>query len=350
MNSRERFLTACGGNLPDRVPVWAMRQAGRILPEYRALRERFSFLELVRTPELAAEVTLQPLKRFSEIDAAITFSDILVVPEALGYGYDFSDSGGIRMRALIERTEQIRELPPADCVRERLAYIAKAQKIVGRELAGTHALLGFAGSPWTLALYMVQGGHSGNGEKLLDLARRVPGDFEKLMTKISDAVAENLLMQIEDGAVDAVQIFDSWAAFARGNYEFLSAKWTARVIEKLQKRVPVIVFAKGLDDYKILAETGADVLSVDCSRKLSEVKKSLFPRKIVLQGNLDPAVLTESDLDIVRSRTQAVLDDMHAAGTAGFVFNLGHGVPAGANLDAFAKMLETVAAGGNARK
>ena len=340
MNSRQRFLAACEFAVVDRVPVWAMRQAGRILPEYRALRERFSFVEIVRNPELAAEATLQPVRRFSSLDAAITFSDILIVPEALGFAYQFQEGKGIAMSKTLENVAQINAFPPAEVVRERLDYIAQTQRIVKRELAGTRALLGFAGSPWTLALYMVQGGHFDNGEKLRALAKDVPAAFEKLMEKISDAVAENLLLQIENGGVDAVQIFDSWASYAAENYELLSARWIARVVARLQNRVPVIVFAKGVPDYRILAGTGANVLSVDACRPTSEIRQSLFPQKIVLQGNLDPEILLEKNLTIVRSRTQAVLDDM--AGENGFIFNLGHGVPVGANLDAFAVMLETI--------
>ncbi len=319
-----------------------MRQAGRILPEYRALRERRPFVEIVRTPELAAEATLQPVRRFGTLDAAITFSDILVVPEALGFAYHFKEGSGIAMERRLDTLAQIDALPPPELVRERLDYIAQAQRIVKDALAGTKALLGFAGSPWTLALYMVQGGHFDDGARLRDLAKNEPAAFEKLMEKLSDAVAQNLLLQIEAGGVDAVQIFDSWAAYAADDYQGLSAKWISRVINAVGGRVPVIVFAKGLDDYGILAGTGANVLSVDSRLPMSVVRERLAPQKIVLQGNLDPAVLLETDLETVRSRTRAVLDDM--AGGNGFIFNLGHGVPVGARLEAFAAMLETLEA------
>src|SRR3954470_924347 len=157
MTSRERFLAACACQPLERPPLWIMRQAGRYLPEYRALKAKSSFLEMVRTPALAAEVTLQPLKRFA-LDAAILFSDILVIPEALGQGYRFREEGGIGMEYRLETRAQIDALAPAHAVPEKLNYVAQALALLKNELAGSKALLGFGGSPWTLATYMVEGG------------------------------------------------------------------------------------------------------------------------------------------------------------------------------------------------
>ena len=198
-----------------------MRQAGRYLPEYRALKEKHDFLELVRTPELAAEVTLQPVRRFAALDAAILFSDILTVPEALGQGYSFRESGGIAMDFPLDSEEKIAALgDPAD-VPARLDYMARAMRLVRAELGESRALLGFAGSPWTLAVYMVEGGSAKNFSKTKRLAAEAPALFETLMEKISAAVAASLRMQIAAGA-DAVQIFDSWAALCpAGEYERL---------------------------------------------------------------------------------------------------------------------------------
>ncbi len=157
MNSRERFLAACSGQPLDRPPLWVMRQAGRYLPEYRALKARSSFLEMVRTPALATEVTLQPLRRF-DLDAAILFSDILVIPEALGQGYQFREGGGIAMEGRVDTRARVEALAPAAAVPERLEYMAAALRLIRAELAGKKALLGFGGSPWTLATYMLEGG------------------------------------------------------------------------------------------------------------------------------------------------------------------------------------------------
>ena len=205
INSRECFLNACNGNSVTRPPVWLMRQAGRSLPDYRTLKEKYTFLELVKSPDLATEVTLQPLRRFP-LDAAILFSDILVVPEALGQPYRFTDSNGIRMVFTIGNQHDIERLEPSG-LRERLAYTHEALKQIKRELDEQQALLGFAGSPWTLANYMI----GGNSQDTL-LARRLyhedRGLFELLMEKLTDAVADYLELQIEAGA-DAVQIFDS---------------------------------------------------------------------------------------------------------------------------------------------
>ena len=204
-NSRELFLEACNGNAVTRPPIWLMRQAGRSLPEYRKLKEKHTFLELVQSPDLATEVTLQPLRRFP-LDAAILFSDILVVPEALGQPYGFTDGNGIRMEFTIRNRQDIERLETTG-LRERLAYSQMALHQIKRELDGQHALLGFAGSPWTLANYMI-GGNSQD----TTLARRLYHEdtdlFVSLMEKLTDAVTDYLEMQIEAGA-DAVQIFDS---------------------------------------------------------------------------------------------------------------------------------------------
>lgn len=342
MTSRERFLAACRCAPVDRVPAWVMRQAGRYLPEYRALKERCDFLTLVRTPELAARVTLQPIRRFENLDAAILFSDILTVPEALGQGYFFkNDGGGIAMERTLDSAEAIAQLgDPAD-VPARLSYMADAMKIVRGELGRSRALLGFAGSPWTLAVYMVEGGSSRNFTKIKILAAENPRAFENLMEKLAAAVAESLRLQISAGA-DAVQIFDSWAALCpAADYEKLSLRWIRRVISALPRDVPVIVFAKGMAHFAgEIARAGASVVGVDWTRKLSEIRRAAGTT-VALQGNLDPAVLSFPDEKKVRSRTREILEEMR--GEDGFVFNLGHGIFPDARPENVAAMLETVA-------
>ena len=188
MNSRERFLAACRCEPVDLTPVWMMRQAGRALPEYRALKEKHTFLEMVKTPELAAEVTLQPVRRFG-FDAAILFSDILVVPEAMGQTYRFRETGGIEMDFALRSAADIDRLD-AGQVAGRLAYMGDALRIIKRELAGNTALIGFAGSPWTLANFMIEGGGSSEWHRAKQLYYNEPALFEKLMEKITPAVAE----------------------------------------------------------------------------------------------------------------------------------------------------------------
>lgn len=341
MNSRERFIAATRCLPTDRPPVWIMRQAGRYLPEYRALKERHDFLTLVKNPELAAEVTLQPVRRFESLDAAITFSDILVIPEALGQNYRFGD-GGIAMEFTLNSAEQIRKLGNADAVPEKLAYVAAAQKIVRDRLGENRALLGFAGTPWTLATYMVEGGSSKQFSKIKALAAEQTESFNLLMEKLSDAIIAYLQMQIDAG-VDALQLFDSWASLCpTREYENLSLRWIRKIIAALPAHIPVIVFAKGMAHLApAIASTGASVLGIDWTHSLSDVRK-LFPAgtKLALQGNLDPAILNLNDSGIVRARTREILDEMR--GENGFIFNLGHGILPQARIENVHTMLEEI--------
>lgn len=342
MNARERFLAACRCENPERPPVWIMRQAGRYLPEYRALKSRHDFLTLVRTPELAAEISLQPVRRFPTLDAAITFSDILVVPEALGQPYRF-DENGISMAFTLDSAESIARLADAETVPERLGYVAETQRILRRELGETRALLGFAGTPWTLATYMVEGGSVKQFSKIKALAQENPCAFEMLMEKLSDAVAAYLKMQIAAGA-DAVQLFDSWASLcAADEYERFSLRWIRRIAAALPASVPVIVFAKGMAHFAgKIAAAGASVLGADWTCNLREIRRELpAGTHLALQGNLDPAVPSFSDEKIVRKRTRALLDAM--AGDRGFIFNLGHGIRPDARIENVAAMLEEIA-------
>ena len=243
MNSRERFLAAAHCQPVDRPPIWLMRQAGRYLPEYRELKAKHDFVTMVRTPELAAEVTLQPLKRFP-LDAAVIFSDILVIPEALGQGYHFRDQGGIGMDYLLDTPEKIAALDSSK-ITEKLNYVAEALKLTRTKMGDEKALLGFCGSPWTLACYMVEGGSAKDFVAIKKLAWDQPEQFEALMQKLTSAIVEYLHMQIDAGA-DALQIFDSWGAICPAtHYEAWSLRWIRHIIKELKKRVPVILYAKG---------------------------------------------------------------------------------------------------------
>jgi uroporphyrinogen decarboxylase len=340
MTARERFLAACAGLSLERPPIWVMRQAGRYLPEYRALKAKSSFLEMVRTPALATEVTLQPLRRFA-LDAAILFSDILVIPEALGQPYAFRDSGGIAMGYRLDTRAQIDALAPAHAVLEKLDYVAETLARLKTELAGNRALLGFGGSPWTLATYMVEGGSSDDFERIKTLFYTDRGTFNALMEKLTAAIIVYFQMQIRAGA-DAIQIFDSWGGLIAGaDYEAASLKWIRQIIAALPPEFPVILYAKGtaaqLTDQ---AFSGARVLSVDWTCDLAIVRRTL-PANVAVQGNLDPILLNTTP-EIVRREATRLLASMR--GTAGHILNLGHGITPQAKIECMEALVETVTA------
>jgi uroporphyrinogen decarboxylase len=340
LSGKERFLGACRCEAVDRTPVWLMRQAGRALPEYRALKEKHTFLELARTPELAAEVTLQPIRRFG-FDAAVLFSDILVVPEAMGQPYRFGEQGGgIEMEFAVRTADDIRKLDHRHAV-ERLRYVAGALDLIKPSLEGRTALLGFAGSPWTLARYMVEGGSSGKTEGAKELFYTEPKLFAELMEKITSVVSAFLQMQIDHGA-EAVQIFDSNGDMLADNaFEEASGRWIREVITSLQGRVPVILFSKGAQSrLDALVSTEANVLSVDWTQSLAGVRAAL-PEKVGVQGNLDPFLLTTTP-ELVSRETSRILREMKQLGRGGHVFNLGHGVTPSAKLECIQALVDTV--------
>lgn len=338
LTHRDRFLAACHCKALDHPPVWLMRQAGRSLPEYRALKEKHSFLELVRTPELAAEVTLQPIRRFG-FDAAVLFSDILVVPEAMGQPYHFRETGGgIEMEFAVTSAKEIHRLDQ-DRALDRLRYVADALDLIKPALSGKTALLGFAGSPWTLARYMVEGSSSGKKDRAKELFYSEPLLFAGLMEKITSVVTDFLLLQIAHGA-EAVQIFDSNGdILADAAYEEASGRWIRQIITALGNKVPVILFSRGVPNrLDALVSTGANLLSVDWPQSLAEARR-LLPANVGVQGNLDPFLLTTTPA-LVAAETTRILHEMK--GLQGHVFNLGHGVPPNAKLECIQALLDTV--------
>ncbi|MBI3853006.1 MAG: uroporphyrinogen decarboxylase [Verrucomicrobia bacterium] len=334
---RQRFLSACRCRPVDRPPVWLMRQAGRALPEYRKLKEKYSFLQLVQTPELAAEVTLQPIRRF-DFDAAILFSDILVVAEALGQGYHFRDQGGIEMEFVLRSAADIDRLE-TQAVTERLQYVAKALPMIKSSLGSRTALLGFAGSPWTLANFMMEGGSAKEYTKAKALFYSEPELFSRLIKKLTVAVTDFLQLQIDSG-VDAIQMFDSLGgALAANAYEAASARSIKQIITALKGQVPVIVFSKGTHGcWDTIAQTGAQAVGVDWTVSLAEVRKCL-PANIALQGNLDPFLLNTTPA-VVAAETARILETLR--GHNGHIFNLGHGVPPNAKLECIESLVATV--------
>jgi uroporphyrinogen decarboxylase len=343
MTSRDRFLAACARQPLDRPPVWIMRQAGRYLPEYRALKAKSSFVEMVRSPELATEVTLQPLRRFA-LDAAILFSDILVIPEALGQAYHFREEGGIGMEYRIETRAQIDALAPSSAVPEKLNYVAETLMRLKKELAGSKALLGFGGSPWTLATYMVEGGSSEDFERIKQLFYTDRGTFDALLDKLTESLIVYFQMQIRAGA-DALQIFDSWGGIIAGSdYEAASLKWIRRLVAALPKNFPVILYAKGTSPHhRAQASSGIHVLSVDWTSELSTLAQNLVNenRSVAVQGNLDPVLLNTTP-EIVATETRRLLESMR--GVKGHIFNLGHGILPQAKIECVDALVGTVAA------
>lgn len=343
MTPRERFLRAARCQTVDRPPIWLMRQAGRYLPEYRALKAQHDFVTMVRTPELATEVTLQPLKRFP-LDAAIIFSDILVIPEALGQGYHFRDQGGIGMDYVLDTPEKIAALDGSQ-INEKLKYVAEALSLTRQRMGDDHALLGFCGSPWTLACYMIEGGSAKDFVGIKRLAWDQPEVFETLMQKLTDAIIEYLQMQIDAGA-DALQIFDSWGAICPAtHYEAWSLRWIRQIIDTIGQQVPVILYAKGMGHQApLLIKTGASILSLDWTMDLQQVRQSIGAG-VAIQGNLDPATLTTTPEITVRE-AQRVLA---AAGSEpGYIFNLGHGMIPSAKIECVEALIEVVTGRKNA--
>lgn len=337
MTNRQRFLDACHCLAVDRPPVWLMRQAGRALPEYRELKAKHDFLELVRTPALAAEVTLQPIRRF-DFDAAILFSDILVTAEGLGQGYQFRDGGGIQMDFPLRERRDILRLDTA-ALPEKLDYVPGAMRLLKKTLGEKTALIGFAGSPWTLANFMLEGGSAREFTRAKELFHAQPKTFSLLMETLTVAVTKLLKMQIAAGA-DAVQIFDSLGGLLLQNdFAEGSARWMKQIISELDGAAPVIVFSKDVhDNWNTLVETDADVFGIGPGIRLGQVRK-VVPANVGLQGNLDPALLTAAPGEVA-AETARILEEMRDA--RGHIFNLGHGVPPDAKLENISALVETV--------
>ncbi|HXN55260.1 MAG TPA: uroporphyrinogen decarboxylase [Myxococcales bacterium] len=341
MSRADRFLRACRQQPVDRTPVWIMRQAGRYLPEYRAVRAKVGFLELCKTPELATEVTLQPV-RILGVDAAILFSDILLVCEAMGAPLVLDDQGPqfpepLRTRADVERLH----VPDPEA---ELPFVMEAIRRTRKELAGEVPLIGFSGAPWTLAAYMIEGKTSRSFEKAKAALLADDALAELLLGKIADAVALYLNAQLAAGA-QAVQIFDSWAgALSADDYARLGAPYLKRIVSSLVRDPvspqPVIVFGVETGELlPLLAHTGADVVGVDWRVSLTEARKRVGPN-VALQGNLDPTSLF-LPREKLEARVRSVLDDARAAG-GGHVFNLGHGILPGTPVDGARALVELV--------
>ena len=323
----DRFLRALCREPVDRTPIWMMRQAGRYLPEYRASREKAgSFMDLCTNPELACEVTLQPLERYP-LDAAILFSDILTVPDAMGLGLYFETGEGPRFRKVVRTEADIAGLAVPN-VEADLDYVVKAVSTIRSALNGRVPLIGFSGSPWTLATYMVEGGSSKDFRHLKAMIYDTPELAHQLLNVLAQSVTEYLNAQIRAGA-QAVQIFDTWGgALSAEAYKQFSLKYMAQIVDGLireneGRKVPVILFTKNgglwLED---MAATGCDALGVDWTINIGDARRRVGDR-VALQGNMDPAVLYASP-ETIRAEVKRILDDF--GDYPGHVFNLGHGI------------------------
>lgn len=323
MLKNDNFLRALLQQPVDRQPIWIMRQAGRYLPEYRATRQKAgSFLNLCKTPELACEVTLQPLARF-DLDAAILFSDILTIPDAMGLGLQFVENEGPRFSKSLSNEQDIKDLPIPDPY-SHLAYVMDAVALIKKELNQALPLIGFAGSPWTLACYMLEGGSSGKQfEKIRKMAYANPDLLHLLLEKLSAATLLYLNAQIESG-VNAIMLFDTWGGLLSPlQYESFSLSYMRKIIAGLKNNTPSLIFTKnaGLSLGKI-AESGCNGLGLDWTMDI-EYAKSITKGRLALQGNLDPLALFACD-ELIQSEVARILNSVKAY--PGFIFNLGHGI------------------------
>jgi uroporphyrinogen decarboxylase len=339
----DRLLRALLRQPVDVTPVWMMRQAGRYLPEYRETRKRAgSFMDLCQNPELACEVTLQPLARFP-LDAAILFSDILTIPDAMGLGLYFEDGEGPRFRTPLRNEKQIRALGVPDPEQE-LRYVMDAVRTIRRELHGRVPLIGFSGSPWTLATYMVEGGSSKDFRTIKAMMYERPGLVDALLATIAESVALYLNAQIAAGA-QAVMIFDTWGgALTPVDYCRFSLQPMENIIRSLireneGRKVPVILFTKNGGQWlEAMTDTGADALGLDWTTELGDARRRVG-EQVALQGNLDPSVLYASPPHI-REQVARVLASYGKG--SGHVFNLGHGIHPGINPEHAGAMIEAV--------
>ena len=316
-----RFLKACRREHVDATPVWFMRQAGRYMQEYRTLRTQYSLLEICRTPDLATEVTLQPIRRL-EVDAAILFSDLLLPLAPMGLPFDFIKGEGPQIERPIDGPgdiERLRVFEP----RQALGYVLDAVRQIQQELDGRVPLIGFAGAPFTLASYAIEGGHSNNFAKTKALMYGHPDDWHRLCEKLSRVVADFLVAQVEAG-VDAVQVFDSWVgALDASDYREFALPHTRVIFDAIGKRVPTIHFGTGTSTIlEELRDAGGDVIGVDWRIPIDEAWERIGSTHAV-QGNLDPTLLLGPPARMMQ-QTDAVL--RRTGGRPGHIFNLGHGI------------------------
>ena len=321
------YLRALRGEQVERTPIWVMRQAGRYLPEYMATRKQAGdFLTLCKTPELACEVTLQPIDRFG-LDAAILFSDILTIPDARGLGLYFAEGEGPRFERPLRSAATVDRLGVPDPL-DQLGYVTDAVRLIRRELDGAVPLIGFSGSPWTLATYMVEGGSSKEYRHVKGMLYQQPEVLHRLLQKLAQAVTDYLNAQIEAGA-QAVMIFDTWGGvLTPETYRAFSLDYMAQIVAGLKREhegqtIPVTVFTKGGARWlEAMVDTGCNALGLDWTIDIDEARERVG-EKVALQGNLDPCVLYAQP-ERIRAQAKNIIERF--GNHPGHVFNLGHGI------------------------
>jgi uroporphyrinogen decarboxylase len=327
----------------SRTPIWVMRQAGRYLPEYRQTRKRAGdFLSLCKSSDLACEVTLQPLERF-DLDAAILFSDILTIPDAMGLGLHFVENEGPKFSKPLTTLNDINRLSKPD-VGIELAYVSEAVSVIKKNLKGRVPLIGFSGSPWTLATYMVEGGSSKNFSKVKGLLFENPKNLHQLLNVLADTVIDYLNAQIEAGA-DSVMIFDTWGGLLnKESYENFSLRYMSKIVDGIHRKydertIPVTLFTKGGSAWlEQIAATECDGVGLDWTIEIGEAERRIGS-KVALQGNLDPSVLYASP-EVITAEAYKVLDQFK--GQTGHVFNLGHGITPDVNPESMKVLVDAV--------
>ncbi|GAB5499241.1 MAG: uroporphyrinogen decarboxylase [Pseudohongiellaceae bacterium] len=339
----DRFLRALWREPVDVTPVWMMRQAGRYLPEYRATREQAGdFMTLCKTPDLACEVTLQPLRRYA-FDAAILFSDILTIPDALGLDLYFVSGEGPKFRHTITSPEAVEKLPDVDMA-DALSYVTDAVALIRRELNGSVPLIGFSGSPWTLATYMIEGGGSKDFRLAKSFLYNHPEAMHQLLDKLADCVTDYLNAQIRAGA-QAVQIFDTWGGILTPTaYQDFSLRYMEKIVANLIKesegrKIPAILFTKNGGQWlESMASTGCQALGLDWTTDIGNARQRVGS-KVALQGNMDPSILYASP-DSIRAEVKRILTSFGPG--EGHVFNLGHGITPEVNPDHVSAFVDAV--------
>ncbi len=339
--SQSLFMRALRREPTERTPIWMMRQAGRYLPEYRATRARAgSFLKLAGNPELACEVTLQPIERYG-FDAAILFSDILILPHAMGLGLGFATGEGPYFERPVQTPAAIDALPMTDPESDT-GYVMDAVRLIRANLPETTPLIGFAGSPWTVGTYMIEGGSSKDFATAKKLLLAEPEAAHRLMNHLADATAAYLSAQVRAGA-DALMIFDSWGgALSPRLYREFSLASQQRIVDQLNKTcpdTPLILFGKGCGQHlELLADTGCTGLGVDWTMDMAEARRRVGDR-VALQGNLDPAVMLTTP-EVIAREARRVLESFGDG--PGHIFNLGHGITPGVDPEHVQVLVETV--------
>jgi uroporphyrinogen decarboxylase len=339
----DRFLRALMREPVDRTPIWIMRQAGRYLPEYKATRSQAGdFMSLCKNTELACEVTMQPLERF-DLDAAILFSDILTIPDAMGLGLYFAEGEGPKFRKPVRTEKDIEQLGVINTASD-LTYVTDAVSTIRRELNGRVPLIGFSGSPWTLATYMIEGQSSRDFARAKTMLYTQPELLHQLLDKLALSVIDYLNAQIASGA-QAVQIFDTWGGvLSHASYQEFSLAYMQKIVAGLNtqsegRKVPVILFTKGGGQWlSAMADTGCDCLGLDWSTNIGVARQAVGDR-VALQGNMDPSVLRGSDSSI-EAEAKTILASF--GDNTGHVFNLGHGITPDINPDKVKVLVDAV--------